>query len=264
MITPPDEPDPQDFTDAGFIEPDPDEPQPVELWRTVGDVPPWGTMLVLLGWGLVFALFAVRGEVGNSAAYLAHGASVTQRDALDASWRLLASTFLHSGPGHLLFNAAAMLVYGPAVERIFTRWGFWIVFAGGGACASLASLWWRLSRYGVGPHLSIGGSGAVFALGGAVLVSAIRLRGRLAPGRARALAAAILFLLLPALAGGFQKLGTDNAAHAAGLAAGAVLGAMLPLNPRLVGAPVPAAARFLGGIAAVALALTLARVLIGG
>jgi rhomboid protease GluP len=201
--------------------------------------------------------------MGDSAAYLARGASLTQRDALDASWRLLASTFLHSGPGHLLFNAAAMLVYGPAVERIFTRSGFWIVFAAGGAAASLASLAWRLSRYGIGPHLSIGASGAIFALGGAVLVSAIRLRGRLAPGRARALGAAILFLMLPALAGGFQKLGTDNAAHAGGLIAGALLGAILPLNPRLVGTPVPVAVRVLGWLMMVVLAICLARVLVG-
>lgn len=259
----PTEPEERELDDPDFVPPDPDEPPPIELWRVVGDVPPWGTMLLLLGWGVVFALMAGRGELGDSAANVARGASITQRDAWDASWRLLASTFLHSGPAHVLFNAAAMLIYGPTVERIFTRSSFWIVYAGGGALASLASLAWRLSRHGEGLSLSIGASGAIFALGGALIASAVRLRHRLAPGRARALGAAILFLMLPALASGFEKLGTDNVAHAAGLAAGALFGAVLPLSPRLVASPIPVTLRALGALSALALAFSLGRVLLG-
>jgi rhomboid protease GluP len=164
---------------------------------------------------------------------------------------------------HAIMNAAALLIYGPAVERIFTRSGFWIVYVLGGACASLASLVWRLSRYGEGASLSIGASGAIFALGGALIVSAIRVRHRLAPGRARALGAAILFLLLPGLASGFERIGTDGVAHAGGLVAGAGLGAILPLSPRLAGASIPPALRALGAVSALALALSLGRVLFG-
>ena len=40
----------------------------------------------------------------------------------------------------VFFNAASMAVYGPAVERLFTRSGFWRGCAAGGALASLASL----------------------------------------------------------------------------------------------------------------------------
>ena len=252
-----------DFAEAGFVAPDPDEPPPVELWRAVGDISPWGTVLLLLSWGVVFAMLAARHQIDDSAAYLARGASLTQRDALDASWRLLASTFLHGSPGHLFFNALAMLVFGPVVERIFTRWGFWIVFAYGGAIASLGSLLWRLDRHGAGPHLSIGASGAIFALGGAVLAGAFRLRHRLAPGRARALAAGIMFFALPALAAGFQRLGTDNAAHAAGLLAGVGFGSLLPLSIRLGGRRANWLVSLLGVIAAIALGLTLLRVLRG-
>jgi len=256
-------PDPDEPPDPGYVPPDPDEPPAIELWRAVGDVPPWGTMLLLLSWGSVFALLAWRHELGSSPAYLAHGASVTQRDALDASWRLLASTFLHAGPAHVVLNAATMLVFGPAVERIFTRWGFAIIFAGGGALASLASLAWRLSRYGVGPHISIGASGAIFALGGALLAGAFRLRGRLASGRARALGAAILFLALPALANGFEHHGTDNAAHAAGLVSGVLLGAVMPLSERLGGSGAPMPVRLLGALAVIALAISFVRVFTG-
>ena len=60
----------------------------------------------------------------------------------------------------------------------------------------------------------------------------------------------LLFLALPGFAQGFQSHGTDNAAHAAGLGAGLLLGALLPLEQRLGDPPSP---RTLGavGIAAI-------------
>ena len=256
--------DPPELTDDdGYLEPDPDEPPPVELWRAVGDVPPWATMLVLLSWGVVFLLMAARHEIGDSYAYLARGASVPELDVLDVLWRSLASTFLHDGASHVAMNAVALLIFGPAVERIFTRSGFAIVFAVGGVLASLASVAWRLSRYGVGLHLALGGSGAVFALGGALLGGAIRLRHRLAVGRARALGAAILFLALTSLASGFHKLGTDNVAHAAGLVAGVLLGLTLPLSSRLADTRPSRIVRALALLATLALVLCFVRVLRG-
>lgn len=254
-------PDP-DFAD-GFVPPDPDEPPPVELWSAVGDVSPWGTLALILSWVAVFATFAFRGQFGDQDVMLAWGASATGRPALETAWRLLASTFLHSGAAHVFFNAVSMFIFGPAVERLFTRWGFWLVFALGGAAGSLGSLVWRSYRHD-GLSLSIGASGAIFALGGAVLIAAIRLRHRLAPGRARALGAALLFLLVNALVGGLARHGTDNAGHGAGLLAGLVLGAALPLSPRLGGARTGVLLRVLGTLAALALLAALAWAVRGG
>jgi rhomboid protease GluP len=250
--------------DAGFIAPDPDEPPPVELWSAVGDVPPWGTALHLLAWAAIFAVLAARDEIGDTAIYLLWGANATGLAPLDTAWRLLASTFVHAGVAHVFFNATSMMIFGPAVERVFTRWAFWIVYALGGAAASLGSLLWRTSQHGAGLSLSVGASGAIFALGGALLAGAFRLRHRLAPGRARALGAASIFLLGQGLVSGFTRLGTDNVAHAAGLVSGAVLGAVVPLSARL-GGPRPALAiRALGATCALALALSLALALRGG
>ena len=105
--TPPDERGP--WVDDPFPEPDPDEPPPVELWSAVGDVAPWGTMALLLSWGAVFAWFAVRGEFGDRGALIAWGGNLPGRDALETAWRLLASTFLHSGAAHVFFNATSTL-----------------------------------------------------------------------------------------------------------------------------------------------------------
>jgi rhomboid protease GluP len=258
---PPAEPD---FGSAGYVPPDPQEPPPVELWSAVGHVLPWGTVSLLLPWATIFALLAFRRELGDPAAFFAWGASATGLEPLSTAWRLLASTFVHAGAAHVFFNSLSMVIFGPAVERIFARWAFWIVFAGGGAGASLASLLWRSARPGGGFSLSVGASGAIFALGGALLVGAFRLRHRLAPGRARALAAALLFLLVQGMVAGFTKLGTDNMAHAAGLMGGAALGAFMPLSDRLGGAQAGPTIRALGGVSAVALALSLALAVRGG
>jgi rhomboid protease GluP len=247
-----------DFEDAGYVPPDPDEPPPFDLGRAVGDVLPWGSVAVLLVWGALFLWFAMRGEMGDSAAYLAWGASGGGFSAPGTAWRSLASTFLHAGAAHVGLNAVSMLMFGPAAEAMFSRWAFWSLYAFGGAGASLGSLAWHRWRHGEAASLSVGGSGAIFALGGALIAAAFRLRGRLAVGRARALAAGALLLLTQSLAAGFSHLGTDNAAHASGLVAGCALGMLVPLSPRLGARRAGWVARAVGVAAVTALAAALA------
>ena len=234
--------------DPDYVPPDPDEPPPVELGR-VGDVLPWGTVLVLLTWGLVFFWFALRRETDLTEAYVAWGANVSGRPAAETAWRLVASTFLHAGIAHAAMNAVSMLLFGASVESVFSRWAFWIAYAAGAACASLGSLAWHAWRDVGTTHVSVGGSGAIFALGGVMLASALRLRSKLAVGRARALAAGALFLLTQSLVAGFSHLGTDNAAHAAGLGSGFFLGLFLPITQRLGGRAPGWPARIAGSLA---------------
>ena len=259
----PDPPAPDEF-DADFIPPDPDEPPPVDLAAAVGDVAPWGTLLLLFAWALVFAVLAFRREVGDPDALYAWGASAPGLGAPETAWRLLASTFVHAGMAHVFFNALSMIIFGPATERMFSRPGFWLIYAGGGAAASLASLAWRAARHPHGFSISVGASGAIFALGGALLASAWRVRRRLAVGRARAMGAALLFLIGQSLSAGFTRNATDNAAHAAGLVAGVLLGALVPLHPGLGGPARSRLVRALGTLAALSLAVSLALGVRGG
>jgi rhomboid protease GluP len=250
--------EPFPFEDHGFVPPDPDEPPPVELWSAVGDVPPFATVLLLLSWGVCFAAMAWRGDLDSRAALAAWGAATQGATGIDAAWRLLAATFLHAGAAHIFFNATSMLIWGPAVERVFTAWNFAWIYVAGGACASEVSVLWREWRHPGTDSLSVGASGAIFALGGALLVAGFRLRHRLAPGRARALGAATLFLMVQGLVSGATRNGTDNAAHAAGLVSGALLGAIAPMSPRLGGPGIGWAGRALGTLATLALLATLA------
>jgi membrane associated rhomboid family serine protease len=254
-----DAPDPDEIDLVpGYVAPDPHEAPPVELWSAVGDVAPWGTALLVVSWAVLFATLALRREIGDEFALLAWGGSAPGLPLRDTAWRLVASTFVHAGLAHVFFNTVSMLVFGPAVERILTRPGFWILYAAGGAAASLASLLRRAALHPTGLSVSVGASGAIFALGGALLVCAFRVRHRLAPGRARALGAAMLFLVGQGFANGFTENATDNTAHAAGLAAGVLLATVLPLSPRLGGPPSGLVMRVLGTIAALALATSLA------
>jgi rhomboid protease GluP len=252
-----------DLEEAGYVAPDPDEPPPVELGR-VGDVLPWNTSAVLLAWALVFFWFASRAQMELNGAYVAWGANVDGRPLQETAWRLLASTFLHAGAAHVGMNAVSLLLFGSSVEAVFSGWVFWIVYAFGGASASAGSLGWHAWRHPGASQLSVGGSGAIFALGGALLASAIRLRGRLAVGRARALAAGALFLLTQSLVAGFSHLGTDNAAHASGLVAGFAIGALLPVAERLGGGRTPAAVVLAGAIGAAAAAVALGVAAVAG
>jgi len=245
------------------VPPDPDEPPPVELWNTVGDVRPWATLLVLCACSTLFLLLAGRHALSGDDSLLEWGANATGMPAADTAWRLLASTFLHSGPAHLFFNATTLLIFGPAVERLFTRWGFWITYGAGGVCASLASLAWR-GAHKPGFSYSVGASGAIFALGGALIVAAWRLRHRLAVGRARSLAAAVIYLAGTGFAAGFTKNGTDNIAHAAGLASGAAIAALMNFDPRLGGKGAGWLTRSAGFLALLALAGSLAWAVLSG
>lgn len=232
---PPDEG--QDLDALGYVEPDPDEPPPLELGRATGDVLPFATLAVLVIWSVLTLVFAWRALTGDTQALIAWGANTNLAPASESVWRLVSSTFLHSGFAHVAMNAISLLMFGAALEAMFAPGAFAIVYVLGGAAASAGSLLWHTSRHPGEPFTSVGGSGAVFALGGALLAAAVHLRGRLAVGRARALAAGALFLLVQSLTAGFAKLGTDNAAHASGLVAGLLIGLALPVAPALGGPP---------------------------
>ncbi|MFP4057955.1 MAG: rhomboid family intramembrane serine protease [Candidatus Brocadiia bacterium] len=137
-------------------------------------------------------------------------------------WRLVSSGFLHASILHLCVNVYALVALGLAVERLWGSARFlllYVVALVGGSLASLAAT----------PRPSVGASGAVFGLFGAVVVFSTAYR-RLIPRRRRA----ALWVNLAAIAGVNVVLGVlvpfiDNAAHGGGFLAGAA--AALVLRP---------------------------------
>jgi rhomboid protease GluP len=139
-------------------------------------------------------------------------------------WRLLASTFVHAGIIHIAANMWCLFNLGWLAELLFGRWRFTLLYLLCGIGGSLASIGWREGA------LSVGASGAIFGIAGALLPSLAfshnsnsRLRRALRPQ----LASIALFVVFN-LAFGATIPGIDNAAHIGGLCTGIFLGACFP------------------------------------
>ena len=136
-------------------------------------------------------------------------------------WRLLTSTFLHAGIIHLAFNMFVLFRIGPFMEQLVGRFGFLVVYIFSGLGGSFASV--AYNPFGV----SVGASGAIFGLYGALL-GFILLRRDTIPAviLGRLKQAGIVFLGYN-LVYGFVNEGTDVAAHLGGLVTGFLSGVVL-------------------------------------
>ena len=133
-------------------------------------------------------------------------------------WRLLSSAFLHGSMLHILFNMYVLFVIGQALERILGHVRYLILFivaALGGAVASYA--------FSDVLTVSVGASGAIFGLMGALVVAGRRLRYDISQ---------VLILLVVNVAIGFMSPGIDWRAHLGGLVVGAAVAAVYVFAPR--------------------------------
>lgn len=133
-------------------------------------------------------------------------------------WRLLAATFLHAGLIHLGMNMLGLWGAGQLLHRLYGNAQFLLVYLASALAGSAASL-----HFSAQTAVSVGASGAVFGVLGAVLVAAHRHRERLPKAMTRGILASEGVFLAYALVNGFSRAGIDNAAHVGGLLAGAAL-----------------------------------------
>ncbi len=86
-------------------------------------------------------------------------------------WRLISATFLHGGFDHIFGNMLMLFVLGMACEHGFGRPQFLFLYVAAGITGSLCSL--------LGGRVSVGASGAIFGLAGALIVLFWRFKSRL-------------------------------------------------------------------------------------
>jgi rhomboid protease GluP len=151
-----------------------------------------------------------------------------QRDLVLAGqwWRPLTSIFLHGGLLHILFNSWALYQLGALFEILLGSGSLLAVFLTTGLAGSCASLMWSRNP-------SVGASGAIFGLMGALIAFLFHRREMLTPYAKSLLGQLVLWAGINVVFG----LGTpriDNAAHFGGCAAGLLLGLMLKpqIQPR--------------------------------
>jgi len=132
-------------------------------------------------------------------------------------WRLLTSAFLHGSFLHIGFNMFVLFALGPTLERVLGHGRYLALYLLAALGGSVASYVFSDIR-----TVSVGASGAIFGLMGALLVA-----GRWLKSDVRQVA----ILLMINVVIGFLAPGIDWRAHLGGLVVGAAVAAVLVWTP---------------------------------
>ncbi len=161
----------------------------------------------------------------NIVVYLAYtfiGESVYNIGCLDASlvirqkeyYRILSCTFLHIDIEHIVGNMIFLVALGQMLETSIGHIRFIIVYLLSGIGGSILSLIYIVLT--AQHYTSIGASGAVFGLIGALLFLVVINNGRFGDISLPRILFAIFYMIYS----GYNSLQTDNSAHIGGLICG--------------------------------------------
>lgn len=133
-------------------------------------------------------------------------------------WLLLSSAFLHGSFLHIAFNMYVLFALGPALERVLGHLRYLVLYLMAALGGAVASFWFSEVN-----AVSVGASGAIFGLMGALVVAGQRLRYDIRQ---------VLVLIGINLVIGFIAPGVDWRAHLGGLVTGAAMAAVFVFAPR--------------------------------
>lgn len=131
-------------------------------------------------------------------------------------YRLFTCMFLHGGIVHIFFNMYALYAIGPFVEETYGKYKYLLIYIVSGILASIFSFVFTTA-------VSIGASGAIFGLFGAILAFGLKNRSRVN----KKFLSNILSVIVINLFIGATLPGIDNFAHLGGLIGGVILSALL-------------------------------------
>ena len=136
-------------------------------------------------------------------------------------WRLLTYMFLHGGLLHIGMNMWCLWTLGSLCESLYGRWTYLAVYVITGVAGGLASVAWNPQV------LSVGASGALFGLSGALIASLSLGEFSLSGMSTRGILTSVLFFAGFSLYIGSTSSEIDNACHIGGLISGLILGALI-------------------------------------
>lgn len=195
------------------------EKEELRISRSGPRIPVCAVGIIILN--IIVFLF-IRLRFGNVDAdfYAEYGGMYPPAVADGEWWRLVTCTFLHVNSFHLFNNMVMLFATGAFVEEALGKVKFVILYLASGILASLTSY----LTGGPDGRVSIGASGAVFGLLGALIFIVLRNKGRYKRLSFRGM----LFMLVLSVYYGFASGGlVDNAAHLGGLLAGFLLAILL-------------------------------------
>jgi rhomboid protease GluP len=170
---------------------------------------------------LAFAWLLLTGNPASASSLLLHGAlegGLVQRGEW---WRIVTGAFLHGGWLHIAFNMFALYQVGTFVEYVAGPWRMLAVYAIAMVGSGLAVVYYTPS------DVTVGASGAIFGLFGALVAIGIRL-GK----QGRSLIGQTLPIIVINLVIGFSLPNISNAGHIGGLICGFIAGLIILSPPR--------------------------------
>lgn len=153
------------------------------------------------------ALFVLSYVLGTDGLYKL-GATGTLPISDGRIWTPITAIYLHGGILHILFNMLWVYQLGPVTARIFGRSQFFLIYTIAGIFGALVSIL-------AGTPLTVGASGAIFGLFGAIIFVGYREGNYLADIARQYAILAVLMLIL-----GFTMPNVDNWGHIGGFIGG--------------------------------------------
>ena len=167
--------------------------------------------------GITVAVFGVQFLVGNNEMAEQFGMLPFGIALFGEWWRLLTAAFLHGSILHIAFNMYVLFALGPTLERALGHTRFIVLYLVAALGGSVASYTFSDPR-----TVSVGASGAIFGLMGAMIVTGRRMKWDITQ---------VLVLLGINVVIGFISPDVDWRAHFGGLVVGALVAAIFVWTP---------------------------------
>jgi len=173
--------------------------------------------IILLAFYVVQTFF-----VSEPYAYLLFGAQYGPLVDQGEWWRIVTAMFMHGGFLHLAFNMYALYILGSYAEGIYGTYRFLSYFILTGIAGNIAT------HFFYHDSLSVGASGAIFGLVGALFAAGFR---KDTPFFLKPITGSALLpmIILNVALGFIPGSGINNAAHIGGLLSGMLLGYAVPV-----------------------------------
>jgi rhomboid protease GluP len=204
-----------------------DVPRPVDtridFEQGMSYAPP-ATLMLIVALGAIFAWQIKTGALASQESIIAAGALARDRVMQGEWWRLLSATVLHGNAEHLIGNAVSLYILGMASEHAYGTRQMLLIYLASGVAGSLLSI-------AMGPGPSVGASGAIFGLMGAVMVLFWKHRDELLV-RDKRIGVVIAAWALFTIVTGLVVPMIDNAGHVGGLLGGVAAASVM--RPRIL------------------------------